>query len=156
MEKYEAKGVSQASEIRNAYEIAVAENKEYYRTVSKTNRIYGWVNGHHEEANANNAVVVDGELWFKNDKYIAPIEEVEKVEETEEIINEVCEALQEMVEEVDEAEEVDEIDYKALYEEELKGNKVLADQVNELAEELENVKAEFANYKAIVEAFKKL
>ena len=150
MEKYEAKGVSQASEIRNAYEIAVVENKEYYRTVSKTNRIYGWVNGHHEEANANNAVVVDGELWFKNDKYIAPIEEVEKVEETEEIINEACEALQEMVG------EVDEIDYKALYEEELKGNKVLADQVNELAEELEIVKAEFANYKAIVEAFKKL
>ena len=51
---------------------------------------------------------------------------------------------------------VDETDYKALYEEEVVKGKELAKEVNALMQELQKVKGEFADYKAIVEAFKKL
>ena len=144
--KYEVKKVKQASEIRQAYQIAVESNKKYYRAISETGRIYGMVNGHHEIANDKNAVVVDGEYWFINDKYVEPV-----VEPVDEVVDELCETMQEMVDEV-----VDETDYKALYEEEVATNKEIAKELNAVKQELQKVKGEFADYKAIVEAFKRL
>lgn len=144
--KYEVKKVKQASEIRQAYQTAIESNKKYYRAISETGRIYGMVNGHHEIANDKNAVVVDGEYWFINDKYVEPV-----VEPVDEVVDELCETMQEMVDKV-----VDETDYKALYEEEVVKGKELAKEVNALMQELQKVKGEFADYKAIVEAFKKL
>ena len=144
--KYEVKKVKQASEIRQAYQTAIESNKKYYRAISETGRIYGMVNGNHEEANRKNAVVLDNEYWFVNDKYVEPIEEV---------VDEVAETMQEMVDEVVD-EVVDETDYKALYEEEVATNKEIAKELNAVKQELQKVKGEFADYKAIVEAFKKL
>ena len=144
--KYEVKKVKQASEIRQAYQTAIESNKKYYRAISETGRIYGMVNGKHEEANSYNAVVVDGEYWFENEHYVEPV-----VEPVDEVVDELCETMQEMVDEV-----VDETDYKALYEEENVKAKELAKEVNALMQELQKVKGEFADYKAIVEAFKKL
>ena len=144
--KYEVKKVKQASEIRQAYQTAIESNKKYYRAISETGRIYGMVNGHHEIANDKNAVVVDGEYWFINDKYVEPV-----VEPVDEVVDELCETMQEMVDEV-----VDETDYKALYEEEVATNKEIAKELNAVKQELQKVKGEFADYKAIVEAFKKL
>lgn len=144
--KYEVKQVKQASEIRQAYQTAIESNKKYYRAISESGKIYGIVNGHHEIANNNNAVVVDGEYWFENDHYVEPIEEV---------VDEVAETMQEMVDEVVD-EVVDETDYKSLYEEENVKAKKLAKEVNALTQELQKVKGEFADYKAIVEAFKRL
>ena len=153
MNKYEVKGVTQASEIKNAYETAIAENKEYYRTISNTGKIYGWVNGKHVIADKTNAVVVDGEFWFANPQYVEPVEEV--IEQTEEeIIDEVCDTMEEMVEEV--VEEEPQVDYKALYETEVESNKALLKEINDIISELNAVKTDFANYKAVVEAFKKL
>lgn len=148
--KYEVKKVKQASEIRQAYQIAVESNKKYYRAISETGRIYGMVNGHHEIANDKNAVVVDGEYWFENEHYVEPV-----VEPVDEVVDELCETMQEMVDEVVD-EVVDETGYKALYEEEVVKGKELAKEVNALMQELQKVKGEFADYKAIVEAFKKL
>lgn len=148
--KYEVKKVKQASEIRQAYQTAIESNKKYYRAISETGRIYGMVNGKHEEANGKNAVVVDNEYWFVNDKYVEPV-----VEPVDEVVDELCETMQEMVDEVVD-EVVDETDYKALYEEEVVKGKELAKEVNALMQELQKVKGEFADYKAIVEAFKKL
>ena len=142
--KYEVRKVKQASEIRQAYQTAIESNKKYYRAISESGKIYGIVNGHHEIANDNNAVVVDGEYWFENDHYVEPTIE-------EEVLEEAAETMQEMVDEV-----VDETDYKALYEEENVKAKELAKEVNALMQELQKVKGEFADYKAIVEAFKKL
>lgn len=162
MEKYEVKNVTQASEIKNAYDTAIAENKQYYRTISNTGKIYGWVNGKHVIADNTNAVMVDGEFWFANPQYVEPIveetaEEVveEVVEQTEEeIIEEVCDTMQEMVEETQVVEP--QVDYKALYDKQVEENEALIKNTHELVKELEAVKTEFANYKAIVEAFKKL
>lgn len=140
--KYEVKKVKQASEIRQAYQTAIESNKKYYRAISETGRIYGIVNGKHEEANSYNAVVVDGEYWFENEHYVEPVDEV---------VDELCETMQEMVDEV-----VDETDYKKLYEEEVATNKEIAKELNAVKQELQKVKGEFADYKAIVEAFKKL
>ena len=102
------------------------------------NTLYGMVNGKHEEANSKNAVVIDGEYWFENEHYVEPIEEI-------------VETMKEMVDDV-----VDETDYKTLYEEELTKNKAFAKEINALTQELQKVKGEFADYKAIVEAFKRL
>ena len=136
--KYEVKKVKQAGEIRQAYQMAVDCNKKYYRAISETGRIYGMVNGKHEEANSKNAVVIDGEYWFENEHYVEPIEEI-------------VETMKEMVDDV-----VDETDYKTLYEEELTTNKEIVKELNAVKQELQKVKGEFADYKAIVEAFKKL
>ena len=148
--KYEVKKVKQASEIRQAYQTAVDCNKKYYRAISETGRIYGMVNGHHEIANDKNAVVVDGEYWFENEHYVEPV-----VEPVDEVVDELCETMQEMVDEVVD-EVVDETDYKALYEEEVATNKEIVKELNAVKQELQKVKGEFADYKAIVEAFKKL
>lgn len=132
---YEVKKVKQAGEIRQAYQTAIESNKKYYRAISETGRIYGMVNGKHEEANSYNAVVVDGEYWFENEHYVEPV-----VEPIDEAVDEV----------------VDETDYKKLYEEEVATNKEIAKELNAVKQELQKVKGEFADYKAIVEAFKKL
>lgn len=144
--KYEVKQVKQASEIRQAYQTAVETNKKYYRAISESGKIYGMVNGHHEIANDKIAVMVDGEYWFENDKYVEPVEQTD-----EEVIEEAVETIDEMVDEV-----VNETDYKALYEEEVATNKEIAKELNAVKQELQKVKGEFADYKAIVEAFKKL
>ena len=145
--KYEVKKVKQASEIRQAYQVAVESNKKYYRTISETGKIYGMVNGKHEIANNNNAVIVDGEYWFVNDKYVEP--------KAEEVVDKIVEVEQEKVDDtVDEV--VDETNYKALYEEEVAKNATLQNHANAIQQELHKVKGEFADYKAIVEAFKKL
>ena len=148
--KYEVKKVKQASEIRQAYQTAIESNKKYYRAISETGRIYGIVNGKHEEANSYNAVVVDGEYWFENEHYVEPV-----VDPVDEVVDELCETMQEMVDEVVD-EVVDETDYKALYQEEVATNKEIAKELNAVKQELQKVKGEFADYKAIVEAFKKL
>ena len=142
--KYEVKKVKQASEIRQAYQTAIESNKKYYRAISESGKIYGIVNGHHEIANDNNAVVVDGEYWFENDHYVEPTIE-------EEVIEEAVETMQKMVDEV-----VDETDYKALYKEEVAVNNEITKELNAVKQELQKLKGEFADYKAIVEAFKKL
>jgi glutathionylspermidine synthase len=148
--KYEVKQVKQASEIRQAYQTAVETNKKYYRAISESGKIYGMVNGHHEIANDKIAVMVDGEYWFENDKYVEPVEQTD-----EEVIEEAVETINEMVDEmVDEV--VDETNYKKLYEEEVAVNKEIAKELNAVKQELQKVKGEFADYKAIVEAFKKL
>lgn len=148
--KYEVKKVKQAGEIRQAYQTAIDGNKKYYRAISETGKIYGIVNGHHEIANDKNAVIVDGEYWFVNDQYVEPV-----VEPIDKVVDELCETMQEMVDEVVD-EVVDETDYKALYEEEVATNKEIAKELNAVKQELQKVKGEFADYKAIVEAFKRL
>ena len=145
--KYEVKKVKQASEIRQAYQTAVESNKKYYRAISETGKIYGMVNGKHEIANNKNAVIVDGEYWFVNDQYVEPVEE--------QVLEEVYETMQEMADEVVD-EVVDETDYKLLYEQEVVKTNGLMKEVNVIRQELQKVKGEFADYKAIVEAFKKL
>lgn len=135
---YEVKGVSQATEIRKAYEEAVKANAPKYRAVSKTNLIYGW------DEKANNFIKAKiGQEWFDNPHYVAPVETVEEpIEETvEPIVEEMVEVANEMVEEV-KAEEtvekaVEEVDYKALYEQAQVSIKELLDENGKLREELE-------------------
>ena len=169
MENYEVKNISQTSEIKKAYEEAVAQNAKFYRAISSSGAIYGWnseginpktgLKGVHVKA-------VDGQEWFENDKYVEPI--VEKTDD--EIIDEAVEALdkeldesnaevQEIVEEAKE-EVVNEVateeptteqtvDYKALYE------TAIAEK-DELEAKLIETEKAFADYKAVVEAFKAL
>ena len=137
---YEVKGVSQATEIRKAYEEAVKSNAPKYRAVSKTNLIYGW------DEKANKFIKAEiGQEWFDNPHYVAPIETVEEpIEEAvEPIVEEMVEVANEMVEEVkaeEVVEETEEIDYKALYEEKCK--------------EFEEVKGEYENAKKCVDYYK--
>ena len=137
MENYEVKGVSQATEIRKAYEEAVKANAPKYRAVSKTNQYYGW-----NEATNKFIKAEIGQEWFDNPHYVEPIEEP-IVEEP--IVEEMVEVANEMVEEV-KAEEVketlttEEIDYKALYEEK--------------CVELDNLKGEYENAKKCVDYYK--
>lgn len=135
--KYEVKNVEKAGEIQKAHKTAIESNKKYYRAISVTGKIYGMVNGHHEIANDKNAVLVDGEYWFVNEKYV---DENAQVEETKKSVKET----------------VEKVDYKALYEEGVSVNKKLTKELNAVKQELQKVKGEFADYKAIVEAFKKL
>lgn len=137
MENYEVKGVSQASEIRKAYEEAVKANAPKYRAISKTNLIYGW-----DEKDNKFIKAEIGQEWFENPHYIAP---VETIEETEDVLDEVVEVAEEMVEEVKAEEVVEEkepeIDYKALYEEKCQ-------EVDGLKEDLESAKKYAEHYKA--------
>lgn len=159
MESYEVKGISQASEVKRAYETAVEQNMKFYRAVSGSGKPYGWVNGRHVLADNTNAEVIDGEFWFKNDKYIEPQTE-------EEILDEVVETLEETIIEEESVKEEpikEEIDYKALYETEKGKAKELENALLETTTELTTtqdqlnmINQEFAEYKAVVEAFKKL
>lgn len=95
---YEVTGISTASEIEKAYLTAVAENKQFYRAISRKGTIYGWVNGHHKEAPI-------GQEWFENDQYVAPIEEpIEEINEPlEDEPTETAENIDETAVEVDTA-----------------------------------------------------
>lgn len=137
MENYEVKGVSQATEIRKAYEKAVKANAPKYRAVSKTNLIYGW------DEKANKFIKAEiGQEWFDNPHYVAPVETVEEpIEEAvEPIVEEMVEVANEMVEEVKAEEKEPEVDYKALYEEKCK-------EVDGLKEDLETAKKYAEHYK---------
>ena len=145
---YEVKGVSQATEIRKAYEEAVKSNAPKYRAVSKTNLIYGW------DEKANKFIKAEiGQEWFDNPHYVAPIETVEEpIEEAvEPIVEEMVEVANEMVEEVKAEETVEEkepeVDYKALYEEKCK-------ETDGLKEDLETAKKYAEHYKAENEELK--
>ena len=135
MENYEVKGVSQATEIRKAYEEAVKANAPKYRAVSKTNQYYGW------DEKANKFIKAEiGQEWFDNPHYVAPVEEVVEEISEEQIIEEVAQVAEEMVEEVKVEETVEKIDYKALYEEKCQ-------EVDGLKEDLENAKKYAEHYK---------
>ena len=153
MENYEVKGVSQASEIRKAYEEAVKANAPKYRAVSKTSLIYGW------DEKANKFIKAEiGQEWFDNPHYIAP---VETIEETEDVLDEVVEVAEEMVEEV-KAEEVvseekePEVDYKALYEEKCKELENANTERDIYVDKYQKLSEEFTAYREIVEKFKAL
>lgn len=179
---YEVTGISTASEIEKAYLTAVAQNKQFYRAISRKGTIYGWVNGHHKEAKA-------GQDWFENDQYVAPYDEIgepladepiETAEPIEEVAEEVVEnattetevgepVVEEKVEEIAEepAEEPivepQEPDYKSLYEETLKQVDVLEEELTEqdklieqLKNEVETISNAFAEYRAVIENFAKL
>ena len=136
MENYEVKGVTQASEIRNAYEEAIKLNAKYYRAISKTNIIYGWdVNAIKPDGTKGMHVkAVAGQEWFENPHYVEE-ETVEPIEQMVEVANELVEEVkaEETVQEV-----VEKIDYKALYEEKCA-------EVDNLKEDLENAK-KYAEY----------
>lgn len=163
MEKYEVKGISQSNEIKGAYETAVAENKEFYRAISGSGKVYGWVGGKHALADNGNSVEVDGERWFRNDKYVAPTDEKTDDKVLEEAVEAIEEVIEQPVEEKAEepvAEKVAETDYKALYEAEvakvadLESKLIEANNAVEAAKgELEIAKTEFTNYKEIVTNF---
>lgn len=116
---YEVKEVSQATEIKKAYEEAIKANAPKYRAVSKTEQFYGW------DEKTNKFVKAEiGQEWFDNPHYKAPIVE-QPIGVVEPIIEENVEVDNEIVEEVKEEETVVEnatveksepaIDYKALY-----------------------------------------
>ena len=137
MENYEVKGVSQATEIRKAYEEAVKANAPKYRAVSKTNQYYGW----DEKANKHIKAEI-GQEWFDNPHY-QPIEEV--IEEPQEMVKEV--KAQET------AEAVEEIDYKALYEEKRKELEEIKGENEELKKGFETLKNDLLFYKSKVTVF---
>lgn len=137
MENYEVKGVSQATEIRKAYEEAVKANAPKYRAVSKTNQYYGW----DEKANKHIKAEI-GQEWFDNPHY-QPIEEV--IEEPQEMVKEV--KAQET------AEAVEEIDYKALYEEKCKELEEIKGENEELKKGFETLKNDLLFYKSKVTVF---
>ena len=127
MENYEVKNVTLAEEIKKVYETAVKENYHKYRAISKSGLIYGW-----DKQTNKHVKALDGQEWFDNPHYKAPIEE--KVEEP--IIEKMVEVANEMVEEVKAEEVVEkepEVDYKALYEEK-------CGEFDALKEEYENAK----------------
>lgn len=165
MENYEVKGVSQATEIRKAYEEAVKANAPKYRAVSKTNLIYGW------DEKANKFIKAEiGQEWFDNPHYVAPVEPIEEpIEEAVEPIEQMVEVANEMIEEVKAeevkaeevvAEKVEETDYKALYEEkckeleEVKGEKQKAlDIVDYYKQENEELKDGLSAFKTLLNKF---
>ena len=132
MENYEVKGVSQATEIRKAYEEAVKLNAPKYRAVSKTNQYYGW-----DEKTNKHVKAEIGQEWFDNPHY-QPIEEV--IEEPQEMVKEVKAA-------------VEEIDYKALYEEKRKELEEIKGENEELKKGFETLKNDLLFYKSKVTVF---
>lgn len=150
---YEVKGVSQAPEIKKAYEEAVKGNAPKYRAVSKTNQFYGW------DEKANKFIKAEiGQEWFDNPHYVAPIETVE------EPIEEMVEVANEMVEEVvAENTTTEKVDYKALYEEKCVELDKLGQKLNKVEQEVKQAKEyathyskENAELKAGLQAFKNL
>ena len=158
MENYEVKGVSQATEIRKAYEEAVQANAPKYRAVSKTNLIYGW------DEKTNKFIKAEiGQEWFDNPHYAAPVEETieEPIEEMVEVANEMIKEVK--AEEVKETLTTEEIDYKALYEQAQSTIKDLQDKIvslekiieekdivnEDLQEELDDIKEAAATIKAL-------
>lgn len=156
MENYEVKGVSQATEIKKAYEEAVKANAPKYRAVSKSNLIYGW------DEKANKFIKAEiGQEWFENPHYVAPVETVEEPIVEEPIIEEMVEVANEMVEEV-KAEDVketlttEEIDYKALYEEKCVELEEVKKGYEVLKNDLSNYKVKVGDFLDSLEELKKL
>lgn len=147
MENYEIKGVSQATEIRKAYEEAVKANAPKYRAVSKTNLIYGW------DEKTNKFIKAEiGQEWFDNPHYVAPVEET--IEETEDVLDEVVEVAEEMVEEVKAEETVEKIDYKALYEQAQGAIKELLDENGKLKEEIDGLEKDLDRCEEVINNYK--
>lgn len=148
---FEVKGVSQATEIRSAYEEAVKANAPKYRAVSKTNQYYGW------DEKTNKFIKAEiGQEWFDNPHYVEPVEE--PIEEMVEVANEMIEEVK--AEEVKETLTTEEIDYKALYEEkckeleETKGEKQKAlDVVDYYKQENEELKNGLLAFKTLLNKF---
>ena len=131
MENYEVKGVSQATEIRKAYEEAVKANAPKYRAVSKSNLIYGW------DEKANKFIKAEiGQEWFDNPHYVEPIEEKVEEEAEEPIVEEMVEVANEMIEEVKAQETVEE---KTNFEEMYKKSQNDVAYLQEKVESLEKV-----------------
>lgn len=122
---YEVENITQASEIKNAYEEVIKANVPKYRAKSKTNKYYGW------DENTNKFIRAEkGQEWFDNPHYVAPIEEV---------IDEI-EPVEEPVPEED--------TYKLLYAEKCSELENVNAKLNTIESELENVKQVAASYKA--------
>ena len=144
MENYEVKGVSQASEIKKAYEEAVKLNAPKYRAISNSKLYYGW----DEKTNKHIRAEI-GQEWFDNPHYVEPIEEVveEPIEEIEEVAEEVTEK---------------EVDYKSLYEslqqvvtDTQAHNDYLTEQYKLLQAELNTYKERLYNFKNAFEELTK-
>lgn len=153
MENYEVKGVSQATEIKKAYEEAVKANAPKYRAVSKSNLIYGW------DEKINKFIKAEiGQEWFDNPHYVAPVEE--PIEEAVEPIEQMVEVANEMVEEVkaeetvSQAKAVEELDYRALYEQAQVSNKELLDENGKLKEEIEGLEKDLDKYVELITNYK--
>ena len=158
MENYEVKGVSQATEIKKAYEDAVKANAPKYRAVSKTNLIYGW------DEKTNKFIKAEiGQEWFDNPHYVAPEEPVE-----EPIVEEMVEVAKEMVEEVKAQETIAEPveekpNFEAMYNEAEGTIKALKEKVASLEKALEEkdvaneeLQGELDDIKEAVKVIKKL
>lgn len=63
---YERKGVTLPIEVKETYEYARANNIQYYRCVSNSGLYFGWMNNTYIKA-------ADGQEWFENPDYVAPI-----------------------------------------------------------------------------------
>ena len=136
---YEVKGVSQATEIRKAYEEAVKANAPKYRAISKTNLIYGW------DEKTNKFIKAEiGQEWFDNPHY-QPIEEV--------IEDSIIETVEVKDEEVVVENTTEEIDYKALYEEKCKELEEIKGEKEELKKGFETLKNDLLFYKSKVTVF---
>lgn len=75
---YEVFNATATSEIKNAYDTVVANNRKYYRCFTQSGKIIGWYNNKHiSEMDARNnhpdiIVDLDGQTWFINPEYKEP------------------------------------------------------------------------------------
>lgn len=75
---YEVINASNTSEVLNVYNVAVKNNKKYYRCKTSSGKVVGW-NGNNyisaENAMLNHPELIEkigNEVWFVNPKYVAP------------------------------------------------------------------------------------
>lgn len=170
MEKYEVENIVTAAEVEAAYKHAVDENIKFYRGVSRSKHFYGWDARERKLIkDGEGGEIIDGEIWYINDKYIEPVEEeveeipVEAIEEPtteipeeidislEDVVEEPVEAIVEPVEAPVEEEPTDEIDYKKLCEEQNKNAMKFGEMLAEKDIEIEELKCEIIQLKASLE-----
>lgn len=134
---YEAKDVSQSTEIRSAYEAAIKANAPKYRAVSKTNKYYGW------DEKSNKFIKAQiGQEWFDNPYYVEPVKE---------------EPIEESIEEIEPVVEPEPaIDYKALYDEKCAEIETLKTEYEQVKQYAESIKTENTELKHGLSAFKAL
>lgn len=169
MEKYEVVDIVTAAEVEAAYKHAVEENIKLYRGASRSKHFYGWDARERKLIkNGEGGIIVDGEIWYVNDKYIEPeVEEIEEVpneaveEATSEVFDDVDTSIEEEVEEPIKAEEepveevaevveeepTEEIDYKKLCEQQNESAMKLGEMLAEKDIEIEELKGEIAQLK---------
>lgn len=70
-ELYYEVNAATSGEVEAAYKYAVAHNIRYYRVKSKSGKIFGWIGDKH-------VIAEDGQEWFDNPHYKAPVTEEEK------------------------------------------------------------------------------